>query len=146
MSTLIHLCSIFSFDLQLENFGLDLQSLKATVPQRIFRAWVEEWEKAAIMENDPVAEAQLLEKYKNIVFLDPDTEKSWKIYPTNLEWFKASKRQGISKGWHVIGISEDDEEESFEIEDELLSQMADTPQEEGVVVIRRGAIGEEGEI
>jgi hypothetical protein len=39
----------------------------------------------------------------------------------------------------------DDEEVSLEIEDELLSQMADTPQEEGVVVIRRGAFGEEGE-
>jgi hypothetical protein len=48
--------------------------------------------------------------------------------------------QGISGGWYIIGISEDDEEESFEIEDELLSQMADTPQDEGVAVVRREVV------
>jgi hypothetical protein len=57
----------------------------------------------------------------------------------------ASDRQGISGGWYVIGISEDDEEKSFEIEDQLLSQMANTLQVEGVVVIRRENINGEME-
>ena len=46
--------------------------------------WVEESEKAAIKENDPVAEAHLLEKNKNLVFFDPHTEKTFKIHPTKL--------------------------------------------------------------
>ncbi len=53
---------------------------------------MEEWEKVAIKENDPVAEAQLLEKYKSLVFLDPHTEITFKIHPTNLAGFNASKK------------------------------------------------------
>ncbi len=36
---------MYSFDLQLEKFGVDLDNLKQPATSRIFRAWVEDWEK-----------------------------------------------------------------------------------------------------
>ena len=41
------------------------------------------------------------------------------------------------------GTDEDDENESFEIEDELLVQMADTPQDPSMKFIRKGKVEEE---
>jgi hypothetical protein len=38
----------------------------------------------------------------------------------------------------VPGTNEDDENESFEIEDELLVQMADTPLDPRIKIIRKG--------
>ena len=55
-----------------------------------------------------------------------------------MQWYKASKRQNITGGWYVIGTDEDDENESFEIEDELLVQMADTPQDPSIKINRKG--------
>ncbi len=40
-----------------------LREMKVT---RVFRAWVEDWEKEAIKSNDAVAEVRLLEKYKDL--------------------------------------------------------------------------------
>ena len=46
------------------------------------------------------------------------------------------------------GTDEDDENESFEIEDELLVQMADTPQDTpqdpSIKIIRKGEVAEIG--
>ena len=41
------------------------------------------------------------------------------------------------------GTDEDDENESFEIEDELLVQMADTPQDPSIKIIGKGMVAEE---
>ena len=57
-----------AFDLQLENFGVDTEQLSAPVPRRLFRAWLEGWEKEVIKKPCPVAEARLLEKYKSKLF------------------------------------------------------------------------------
>jgi hypothetical protein len=43
----------------------------------------------------------------------------------------------------VIGTDEDDDNESFEIEDELLVQMADTPQDPSIKIMRKGKVAEE---
>jgi hypothetical protein len=64
-----------NFDLQLEKFGVETGALKEPEIERIFRAWVEDWEEDARKKNDCVAEAQLLAKYKCLVFRDPDSEK-----------------------------------------------------------------------
>jgi len=60
-----------NFDHQLETFRVDLDALKESATKRIFRAWIEDWEKDALEDNDAVAEAKLLEKYKNLVLLRP---------------------------------------------------------------------------
>ena len=51
--------------------------------QRIFRAWVEDWEQDARKKNDAVAEARLL---RGLVFHDPDTDNVFCIYDQNMEF------------------------------------------------------------
>jgi hypothetical protein len=87
-----------SFDLQLSNFGLDVDELKKPSTSRIYRAWLEDWEIELLQVNDCVAEACILEKYKDLVFYDPDTKKTFKVWGGNLEFHRGSRRTGISKG------------------------------------------------
>ena len=63
-----------SFDMNLENFGVDTTVLKLATSKRIFRALVEDWEKPLLKINNVIAEVRLLEKYKDLVFYDPDNE------------------------------------------------------------------------
>jgi len=125
--------------LQLENWGVDVNALKAKTVKRVFRAWVEEWEKECIKDKDAVAEVRLLEKYKGLAFFDPEDKITYTIESKNMEWFRARKKKGIDGGWYVVATSDDDEIESFMIEDELCQQISDTPQEEGIEIIRRAA-------
>jgi hypothetical protein len=71
-STISSLSTSFSFDLQLENWQVDVNVLKARTVKRMFRAWVEDWETKCIKDNDVVSDFRLLEKYKCLVFFDPD--------------------------------------------------------------------------
>ena len=152
-----------AFDLQLENFGVDTEQLSAPVPRRIFRAWLEGWEKEALKKPCPVAEARLLEKYKSklfqamifnddhyeneliitlvlilhlqgLVFYDPDNETTYTVARENLEY-----RKGRDGGWCVIGEPADDEfeDEPFMIGDMLIDMIAETPQDGSVQVIQR---------
>jgi len=57
-----------SFDLQLRNFGLDVEELKKPTITRIFCAWLEDWERELLQVNDCVAEARILEEYKDLMF------------------------------------------------------------------------------
>ena len=56
---------------------MDPGELKKPAARRIFHAWLEDWEEEMLLQNDPVAEAQLLEKYKNLVFHDPDNDTTY---------------------------------------------------------------------
>ena len=128
----------FNFDMQLEKFGVDTGGLKARVVERVFRAWVEDWEEEIRYRNDVVNETLLLEKYKGLRFRDPDTRKVFYIWNDNLEFHR-----GKGQGWHIIGIwadnpstDEADEESepfSLEIACELIGQH---PQKDGIEVIR----------
>jgi hypothetical protein len=46
-----------NFDLQLETFGVDMGALKEPAIERVFWAWVEDWEEEAKKNNDCVAKA-----------------------------------------------------------------------------------------
>ena len=39
------------------------------IQRRVFRAWLEDWEKPLLKNNDPVAEARLRVKYQGLLFL-----------------------------------------------------------------------------
>ena len=82
----------FSFDLQLEDFGVDTEELKEPATKRIFGAWLEEWEKEIVKKNDCVAEARLLAKYKNLQFyLCRVANNNLKIFtPLWSRWFLRS--------------------------------------------------------
>jgi hypothetical protein len=75
-----------AFDLHLEKFGVDIAAFKEPAVQRIFRAFVEDWEQEDRKKNDCVAEARLLAKYRGLVFVDPVTEKTFSVYEKNMEF------------------------------------------------------------
>jgi hypothetical protein len=61
-----------------------------------------------------------------------------------MEWYKQSKRTGIDRGWHLVDMSDDDEIESFMIEDDLCQQIANMPQDDDCVEEIRRGVAEEG--
>ena len=121
-----------SFDKQLEQFGVDTNPMKESLKNRIFRVWLEDWEKEILKKDDCVAEAKLLEKYKDLVFYDPDHKVNFTVHGNNLEY-----RRGREGGWCVIGDSTDEkvEDEPFKIGDMLIEMIADTQQAEGVEIM-----------
>ncbi len=122
-----------NFDLQLESFDVDMGALKEPAIERVFWAWVEDWEEEARKKNDCVAEAQLLAKYKSLVFRDPDSGKLFSIWEQNMKY-----RWGRGNGWFLVDVCADDENDneafSLEIACELIGE---TPQKDGVQVIRQ---------
>ncbi len=122
-----------NFDLQLKTFGVDMGALKEPPVESLFRAWVEDWEEEAQKKNDFVAEAQLLAKYKGLVFRDPDTGKSFSIWEQNMEF-----RLGRGNGWFLVGVCADDEDDNeaftLEIACELIGEIT---QRDGVQVIHQ---------
>ena len=121
---------------------MDLEALRSKVVKRVFRAWVEDWEKECIKDKDAVSEVRLLDKYKGLVFYDADDDKTYTIESKNMEWYNKSRKKNIDGGWYLLATSDEDEMDTFMIEDELCSQIADTPQDDSIEIIRRAV--EEG--
>ena len=44
-----------------------------------------------------------MQKYQSLVFLDPDTKKTFHVYQGNMEY-----RRGRGNGWFVLAIHSDD--------------------------------------
>ena len=123
-----------NFDLQLENFGVDTTVLRSVSRKRIFKCWFEEWEKEAVKKNDPVQESRLLQKYKDLIFFDPDNQVNFTIHPGNMEY-----QRGRNGGWMAIGIPPDDcgiDEEPFQLGDMLVGLIADTEQADNITMVR----------
>ncbi len=129
-----------NFDLELESFGVEMRPLREPAVECVFRAWVEDWEEEARKKNDCVAKAQLLAKYKGLVFRDPNLEKSFLIWEQNMEFCR-----GRGYGWFLVAVcadddDDDDENEAFSLEI-ACELIAETPQKDGIQVVRQ----EEGE-
>jgi hypothetical protein len=103
-----------NFDLQLEVWDVDPDGLKEPEVQRAF-TWVEDWKEDARRMNDAVAEAHLIQKYKSLVFNDPDTGNTFLIYDQNMEF-----RQRRGNGWFLLAESANDEGNKEEMEAFLL--------------------------
>ncbi len=122
-----------NFNLQLEKFGVNTGKLKEPADQCIFRAWVEDWDGDARKKDDCVSEALLLQKYKGLVFHDPDSGNYFCIWHQNMEY-----HWGRENGWFLLGVCAEDglENEAFTLE--LACKMIeDTPQKDGVQVVHR---------
>ena len=76
----------------LENFGVNAEELKTPTKKRVFNAWIETWEETLLDKNDVAAEIRLLEKYKNMVFYDPDNECMYTVHAENLGWQRGRGR------------------------------------------------------
>ena len=119
---------------------MDVEQLKQPATKRVFRAWFEDWEVENVKKNDAVAEALFIEKHKNLVFWDPDTEKTFVVAPENLEW-----RRGKNGGWHLICEEVGGNElEPFDIEvaNELIGE---TQQADGIEILHPEGSAQEGE-
>jgi hypothetical protein len=122
-----------NFNLQLKKFGINTGKLKEPAVQRIFCAWVEDWEEDARKKNDCVSEALLLQKYKGLVYHDSDSGNDFCIWHQNMEYC-----WGRGNGWFLLGVCAEDgvEDEAFMLE--LACEMiGDTPQKDGVQVVHR---------
>ena len=94
----------------------------------------EEWEKEAVKKNDPVQASKLLQKYKDLIFFDPDNQVTFTIHPGNMEY-----QRGRNGGWMAIGIPPDDcgiDEEPFQLGDMLVGLIADTEQADNITMVR----------
>jgi hypothetical protein len=122
-----------NFDLKLEKFGVDTSILKEPAVQHIFCVWVEDWEVEARKKNDCVSETLLLQKYKGLVFCDPDSDNDFCIWERNMEF-----RRGRGNGWFPLGICATNgvEDEGFLLE-LACDMIGDTPQREGIQVVHR---------
>ncbi|KAL9189824.1 hypothetical protein ACHAXT_009499 [Thalassiosira profunda] len=112
-----------------------------SVPRRLFHAWVEDWETGILQKNCPEAEARLLEKYKGLVFFDPDNKTNYSVHDKELEWC-----EGDSGGWCVIAMPSEEgfEEEPFIIGDMIIELISDTPQASNIQIVRRAPGGGQG--
>ena len=115
--------------MNLEKFGVDTTVLKLETSKRIFRAWVEDWEKPFLKINDVIAEVRLLEKKKDLVFYDPDNECVYTVWHKNLEW-----QRGRNGGWCLIVCPADDklDDDSFSIAEMFISLIAKSVQDSNV--------------
>mmetsp|Transcript_4135 Transcript_4135/g.9385 ORF Transcript_4135/g.9385 Transcript_4135/m.9385 type:complete len:331 (+) Transcript_4135:30-1022(+) len=115
-----------NFDLGLERWGVDVDELKEMgVPKRIFRGWIEDWEKDILKKDDAECEALLLEKYKGLTFYDLDYKITYTAYEKQLHYQK-----GRGGGWCVFGVPPDDEgeDEPYLINNNLIEMILETPQ------------------
>ncbi len=78
----------------LQDVGVDTNSLTETSTTRVFRAWVENWKLEGMKDNDAVMEACLLEKYKGLEFFDRDDRKTYTVAKENMEFRKGRKDGG----------------------------------------------------
>ncbi len=82
-------------------------------------------------KNDSIAEARLLQKYKGLVFVDPDSKNTFSVCDKNMEY-----RRGARNGWFVIAVCAvegvEDEPFALELACELIGE---TPHVSGVKVI-----------
>ncbi len=101
-----------NFDLQLEKWDVDSDALKEPEVQRVFQAWIEDWEEELRRANDVVVENRLLQKYQGLVFYDPDTSKTFHVYKGNMEY-----HQGRGNGWFVLSMcaNDDGDEEKWRL-------------------------------
>ncbi len=123
--------------MQQSNFGLDVDELKKPSVSRIYQAWLEDWEIELLQVNDCVAEARILEKYKDSVFYDPDTKKTFKVWDGNLEFHRGSRRTGVTKGWGLVCINEDGNEEGWLLNEEVVQLIGSHQQVDGIEVIHK---------
>jgi len=123
------------FDAVLEASGREIEQVDETNSSsqkktlRIFRAWLEDWERDRMFKpNDHVAEARYLKKYGGLKWLDPDNNNCVLVAATDrCEYVKCH-------GWSIVSmvvkkgdedtIEDDDDDEPWSPTQMLIDQIA----------------------
>ena len=125
------------FDLQLTNFGVDINELKRPATERVFHAYTEDWEEACITRNDVVPMTKLKVKYKGLKLLDADND-DMELTIKGVVWRKKNRTLGIKiSAWYLQAVDEDGEEEDWEINDDNLDTIGSHPQAPGIEVVKK---------
>ena len=92
-----------------------------------------------LKKNDCAVEAMFLEKYKGLMFWDPDTKVTFTVHEDSLEF-----RRGKGGGLNLVGNSSDDsvEDKGFAIGEMIIGMIAGTEQAKGVDIIVADETGE----
>ena len=88
--------------LGLNRYGIDIVSDVNIVSKKIFRAWLEDWEKDILLDNDPVHEAKFLKKYGGVVWYDIDENENFTASSEKMHFSRMKKE----KGYCVYGMKE----------------------------------------
>ncbi len=91
-----------NFNLQLGKFGVNTGILKEPAAQGIFCAWMEDWEEDTRKKNDCVSEALLLQKYKGLVFHDPNSGNIF-LYLETKHGVPSGERKWMILAWSICG-------------------------------------------
>ena len=76
------------------------------------------------------------------MFFDPDTGKTFKVWGGNLEFHRGSRRTGVEKGWGLVCINEESEEEGWVLNEEVIELIGAHTQADDIEIIHRGGEGE----
>jgi hypothetical protein len=91
------------------------------------------WEEEVRKKNECVSEALLLQKYKGLVFHDPNSGNNVCIWHQHIEF-----RLGRGNGWFLLGVYAEDGEEDLAFKLELAHEIiGDTPQKDGIQVVHQ---------
>ncbi len=77
------------------------------------------------------------------MFYDPDTKKTFKVWGGNLEFHRGSHMTGVSKGWGLVCINEDGDDEGWVLNKEVVQLICSHPQADGIEVIHQEVNGVE---
>ena len=123
------------FDLQLEEWGVDVVFLKESAVTRNFVGWTEERGKEKHKKNDAVVRALFVNKYNNRSYRlpaqsDDDVDHTYFIREEDIVWCR-----GKDGGWTIFGQCQDPDIEEDKITPFLaVTLIRDTVQAEGIRV------------
>lgn len=101
-----------AFNLDLEKSGVDCNELsKSLLLKQRFCSWVEEWEKPLLVKNDIASITKLLQKYKSMVFNNPNDKMTYTAYEDKLVREKI-KNDEFDVSGDCSNSSEDEAEEN----------------------------------
>ncbi len=125
------------FDLQLEEWGLDVGVLKDIAITRNFIACIKECEEEKNKENDAVVTDLFVKKYNDLSYQlpaqsDDDVDCLYFIWEGDIVWFC-----GKDDGWTIFGQCNNQEIEEDKISPFLaVTLICDTAQVEGIRIQR----------
>ena len=88
-----------NFNASLLKQGVDVDELENGPTERIFRAYVEEWEEAARHINRPDCEEMIMRKYGKIRFKDPKDGTVLSVWHKNGEFIAKKKKDPEEETW-----------------------------------------------